>query len=358
MPTHTPAVVIGAGPYGLSVAAHLNAANVATRVFGEPMSFWRRHMPRGMYLRSPWVASHLADPAKSYSLDVYAGKQGIPKHYPLPIEHFIGYGQWFQRSAVPHLDPRMVVRIEHGESGFRLRLDDGAETSARRAVIALGLAHQEFRPEPFVGLPAELVSHSCEHDKLDGWRGKRVAVIGRGQSACESAALLSEGGAEVELICRGDIRWLGVSQKLQNGGRSWLKQLRAKLGAPSEVGPFPLDWFNELPALAHRMPAAMRDWIAVRSLRPASAGWVRPRFERVRVSAGCAAVSARAMDHDVAVELDIGSRTFDHVLLATGYRIDISRIGIWAPELLHRIERTGGSPNLSRGFESSVPGLH
>jgi cation diffusion facilitator CzcD-associated flavoprotein CzcO len=350
--------VIGAGPYGLSVAAHLNAANVATRVFGEPMSFWQRHMPRGMYLRSPWVASHLADPAKTYSLDVYASKQGIAQHYPLPIEHFISYGNWFQRSAVPNLDLRKVIRVEQGDSGFRLRLDDGTETSARRVVVALGLAHQDFRPEPFVGLPAELVSHASEHDNLDGWRGKRVAVIGRGQSACESAALLSEGGAEVEMICRGDIRWLGVPQKSPSGGRSWLKQLRARLGAPSEVGPFPMDWFNELPALAHRMPTRVRDWIAVRSLRPASAGWVRPRFERVRVSAGCAIVGARARDHDVALELDIGSRTFDRVLLATGYRIDISKIGIWAPELLQRIERTGGSPNLSRGFESSVPGLH
>jgi hypothetical protein len=350
--------VIGAGPYGLSVAAHLNAANVATRVFGEPMSFWQRHMPRGMYLRSPWVASHLADPAKSCSLDVYAGNNGIAQHYPLPIEHFISYGKWFQRSAVPNLDPRKVVRIEQSGSGFRLRLDDGAETLARRVVVALGLAHQDFRPEPFVGLPAALVSHTCEHDNLDAWRGKRVAVIGRGQSACESAALLSEGGAEVDLICRGDIHWLGVPQKSQNGRRSWLKRLRARLGAPSEVGPFPLDWFNELPVLAHRAPAELRAWIASRSLRPASAGWVRPRFDRVRVSAGRAIVGARAMDHEVAVDLDNGSRTFDHVLLATGYRIDISKLGIWAPELLYKIDCAAGSPHLAGGFESSIPGLH
>jgi cation diffusion facilitator CzcD-associated flavoprotein CzcO len=207
-------------------------------------------------------------------------------------------------------------------------------------------------------LPTALVSHSCEHDNLDAWRGKRIAVIGRGQSACESAALLNEAGAEVELICRGDVRWLGVPQKADNGRYSWLTQLRARLAAPSEVGPFPLDWLNELPDIAHQAPASLRAWVATRSLRPASAGWVRPRFDGVRVSAGCAVVSARAIDHQVAVELDQGSRVFDHVLLATGYRIDISKLGIWAPALLHKIVCADGSPNLDAGFESSVPGLH
>lgn len=350
--------IIGAGPYGLSVAAHLNAANIETRVFGEPMSFWQRHMPRGMYLRSPWVASHLADPVRRYSLDVFAKQRGIDRQYPLPLAHFVDYGKWFQNSAVPNLDSRQVGCVEEAGAGYCLRLGDGEAVFARRVVVALGLARQEFRPAPFVGLPAELVSHSCEHDTLDPWRGKRVAVIGRGQSACESAALLYEAGAEVELICRGDVRWLGVPDRAERQNLLWLKRLRAKLAAPSEVGPFPLDWFNELPELARRAPASLRQWMAVRSLRPASAGWVKPRFDGVRVSAGRQTVSARASDHEVALQFDQGAGVFDHVLLATGYRIDISKLQIWAPELLRKIARTDGSPTLAAGFESSAPGLH
>src|SRR5213079_230240 len=51
--------IVGAGPYGLSAAAHLRAANgLDVRVFGEPMSFWERHMPKGMLLRSPLEGSH------------------------------------------------------------------------------------------------------------------------------------------------------------------------------------------------------------------------------------------------------------------------------------------------------------
>jgi cation diffusion facilitator CzcD-associated flavoprotein CzcO len=349
--------VIGAGPYGLSVAAHLNAAKISARVFGEPMSFWQRHMPRGMCLRSPWAASHLSDPAGTYSLDAYAHQHGVTKQYPLPLEHFIDYGKWFQRAAVPLIDQRKVTRIEQGGVGFRIHLEDGEAVFARRVVTALGLANQEFRPASFAGLPAHLVSHSCEHENLDAWRGKRVAVVGRGQSACESAALLNEAGAVVDLICRGDIRWLGIPKKA-NSRRSWLKEMRARLAAPSEVGPFPLDWLNELPVLAHRAPPKLRDWIATRSLRPASAGWVRPRFDGVRVSAGCAVAGVRTSDHEIVVELGGEARVFDHVLLATGYRIDISRLGIWAPELLRNIVCDDGSPRLAAGFESSVPGLH
>jgi FAD-dependent urate hydroxylase len=188
--------VIGAGPYGLSVAAHLKAAGVSTHVFGGSMSFWRENMPRGMKLRSPWIATHIADPDNRLSLDVFAHQNALapgiaPGEDQLPLEQFVYYGEWFQREAVPDLDTRRVVRIEAVGSRFRLVLKDGDIVHARRIVIAMGLANQDFRPPPLQGLPAALVSHTCEHAHLGKWRGQRVAVVGRGQSACESAALLS-----------------------------------------------------------------------------------------------------------------------------------------------------------------------
>src|SRR5207248_11535645 len=54
-----PTVVIGAGPYGLSVAAHLRAAGIPTLTLGTPMAFWRS-MPAGMFLRSAPSASSLS----------------------------------------------------------------------------------------------------------------------------------------------------------------------------------------------------------------------------------------------------------------------------------------------------------
>src|SRR5262249_48511457 len=166
-------------------------------------SFWRDNMPEGMLLRSPWGATHIPDPHGQFSLDVFAGRHGIaPVPGQLPLAQFLRYGEWFQRQAVPDLDPRKVVQVERARRGFRLRLDDGGAVEARRIVLAMGLSRQEIRPAPFAGMPATLVSHTSEHATLERWRGKRVAVIGRGQSACESAALLLGAGCEVELVCR------------------------------------------------------------------------------------------------------------------------------------------------------------
>jgi cation diffusion facilitator CzcD-associated flavoprotein CzcO len=351
--------VVGAGPYGLAVAAHLTDAGIGVRVFGDPMSFWRDNMPKGMKLRSPWHATHIADPHKTFSLDAFVGRREIdPVPDQQPLEHFVRYGEWFQRQAVPDVDGRKVMRIEDAGKGFRLLLEGEDVVHARRIVIATGLAKQEFRPAPFTGLPSALVSHTCEHAMLDHWRGKRVAVVGRGQSACESAALLREAGSEVELISRGDIHWIGAPDGEAGQRQGWLWRLRELLQAPSAVGPPPLNWLNELPGIEHRLPARLRAWISARSLRAAAVWWVKPRFEGVRVKAGQAIVGAQAEGDRVAVQLDDGPSTYDHVLLATGYKIDIAKVGLLAPELLHRIVCTDGSPVLAAGFESSVPGLH
>src|SRR5271169_4048862 len=181
------AAVIGAGPYGLSVAAHLDHAGFATRVFGEPMDFWRQNMPKGMMLRSPWHGTHISSPDSLHSLDVYAIEHDVDDAKLLPLENFVDYGEWFQKHAVPQLDRRAVAQIEATSNGFRLKLTDGESVTADRVVVATGLRNQEYRPDVFAGLPNTLVSHSCEHDDLGIFRGKDVAVIGRGQSASESA---------------------------------------------------------------------------------------------------------------------------------------------------------------------------
>jgi cation diffusion facilitator CzcD-associated flavoprotein CzcO len=345
--------VIGAGPYGLSVAAHLRHAGVATHVFGEPMAFWRHNMPKGMMLRSPWRATHMSNPSGTLSLDAYAVAHGIAADRLLPLEDFVGYGEWFQRHAVPDVDRRKVRTIEPARDGFHLTLDDGEVLSAGRVVIATGLRHQEYRPEAFRTVPAELVSHTSEHTDFEKFRGKRIAVIGRGQSACESAVLLAEAGAEVELISRGAIHWLGAA----GTGRTAMR-LRQLLKSPSEVGPFPLSWLTEAPGLVRHLPEGLREEFSRRCLKAAAAGWLQPRFAEVACSPGRTITGARAVANGVALDLDGGEATFDHVILGTGYRVDISRLGMLSPQLLQKIACIQGSPVLRGGFASSVPKLH
>jgi FAD-dependent urate hydroxylase len=349
--------VIGAGPYGLSVAAHLRHAGLSVRIFGEPMSFWRDHMPKGMRLRSPWRASHISDPAGLLSLDAFASEHHAERADQLPLQDFVTYGSWFQQRAVPDVDRRSVRRVEANAQGFRLTLADGEIIAAGRVVVATGLASQDYRPPAFRGLSAALVSHACEHADFSPLRGKHVAVIGRGQSACESAALLAEAGADVELICRGELRWLGAT-----GGevpmRSAALELRELLAAPSAVGPFPLSWLAEFPAIARHMPFAMRDWFNKRCLKSGAAGWLKPRFDAVKRNEGRAITGVRAAAGRITLDLDNGSRSFDHVILGTGYRIDVSRLDFLSPQLLTTIASVEGSPLLRSGFESSVPKLH
>jgi cation diffusion facilitator CzcD-associated flavoprotein CzcO len=350
--------VVGAGPYGLSLGAHLSLATVGTRLFGRPMSFWRHNMPKGMTLRSPWDASHIADPDNLLSLDAYAAVSSRGRPDPLGRDDFIRYGDWFQEMALPDLDVRNVEKIEPAARGFRLTLQDGLPLAARHVVIATGLANQEFRPTPFRGLPAELVSHTVDHASLDAFRGRRVAVIGRGQSACESAALLAEAGADVEMICRGAIRWSG-SQKsgyAHRGAVAW--RAHNFLAARSGLGPFPLNWLNAAPDTMHRVPPGWRVWLDGFGLRASAAAWLKPRLAGVRIDAGRRIHRARPDRDGLTLDMDNGSRSFDHVLLATGYKIDIARLGFLGPELTSRIITDEGSPVLSPSYESSVPGLH
>jgi cation diffusion facilitator CzcD-associated flavoprotein CzcO len=345
--------VIGAGPYGLSVAAHLKAAGIATTVFGEPMAFWRHNMPAGMMLRSPWRATHISNPTGTLSLDAYAAAHGVAADRLLPLEDFVAYGEWFQRHAVPEVERRPVRSVEPARDGFRLTLDDGEVLSAGRVVVATGLRHQEYKPEAFGDLPPALVSHTSEHTEFEKFRGKRIAVIGRGQSACETAALLAEAGANVELVSRGDIHWLGAA-----GAKRAAARLRQLLKSPSEVGPFPLGWLAEAPGLVRYLPENLREEFSRRCLKPAAAGWLHPRFGEVACTPGRTITGARALADRIVLELDRGEATFDHIILGTGYRVDLSRLGMLSPQLLQKIARVQGSPLLRGGFESSVPKLH
>lgn len=351
-------VIIGAGPYGLSIATHLKAAKIATRIFGDTMGFWRRNMPNGMKLRSPWRASHLDDPNKEHSLDNFAREHEIAKVENLPLADFVRYGEWFQRRSVPDVDTRMVRRVGFGPSGFRTQLADGDSIDSKCVVVAMGLTNQAYKPAEFDGLPSSLVSHSGDVVNPADFRGRRVAVIGRGQSACESAVLLHEAGAEVEQIARGDVRWIGAEAG-QVQHRDWLFRVREALQAPSAIGPFPYNWLVDLPMLLHHLPPELRERIALLNLRPAASAWLKARAVGMRINPGRTIVAAKAKgDNHIDLQLDTGTTTYDHVVLATGYRTNVGKLGILADEVLAQVAHRGNYPVLSAGFESSVAGLH
>src|SRR5260221_5598579 len=202
------AVVIGAGPYGLAVSAELRRAGADVHVFGDAMSFWMRQMPKGMCLRSSWSASHIGDPKSPLNLNVFEQERAGGIARPIPIADFIAYGHWFKAQALLDVDPRSVTRVEAMDDGFRLTLADGESVEVRRVIVAAGIAPFAARPAMFDGLSPDHASHSVEHADLARFAGRRVVVIGGGQSATECAVLLQENGAEVEMLMRArKFRW-------------------------------------------------------------------------------------------------------------------------------------------------------
>jgi FAD-dependent urate hydroxylase len=358
--TGLPAVVVGAGPNGLAVAAHLRDAGIPVVCFGEPLESWDRNMPAGMLLRSRRRSSHIADPNQKLTIDAYERAQGTPVSTPtITLEEFVDYGRWFQRTAVPDVDTRKVTELTREGGAFRVKVEDGEELAASRVIVAAGLSPFMNCPEPFAALPGAVRSHSYEHSSLARFAGLRTAVIGSGQSALESAALLHEAAATVEVVARASsIRWLGEDS---NGATSTTMEarLRAALVPPTDVGGVPHGWIAAVPDVFRTLPESLHPSISFRCIRPAGAGWLRARLADVPISFGRHTIAAQVRDGGVELHLDDGSsRTVDQVLLGTGFRVDVRRYPFLAPDLVAELELADGYPVLRAGLESSVPGLH
>jgi cation diffusion facilitator CzcD-associated flavoprotein CzcO len=347
--------ILGAGPYGLSAAAYLRAAGKEVRVFGQPMSFWQDQMPKGMCLRSNWGASHIADPEKKFTLDAFCRQNNLQFSKPIPIDGFVGYGQWFQKQVVPDLDRRSIHMVDPDNAGFRITLTDGERFTSKRVVVAAGIRSFQVRPPVFDRISPTLASHSSEHTDLGKFTGKSVVVIGSGQSALESAALLREAGAEIEVICRRDsLNWVGLHPRLHHLGFA-----SKMLYSSRDVGPAGISRLVAAPHVFRRFPRWFQERTAYRAIRPAVAGWLKLRIAEVPITFGSYVVSAEVAGDRLCLKLNDGTeRLVDHVLFATGYRVDVARYDFLAASLMKNLKTINGYPILKRGLESSVSGLH
>jgi FAD-dependent urate hydroxylase len=350
-------VVMGAGPYGLSTAAHLQDRGLRVAVFGKPLQLWREHMPQGMLLRSYWWATNLSDPHKKYSLEQYFHTEEQCESDPFPREAFIRYALWFQKHVVPDVDETYIETIERLDDRFEVRLVDGRVVQSSTVVMAPGLIYYVFRPTEYNHLPPEVISHTADHTAFDRFQGRRVVVVGGGQSALETAALLHESGADVDLVSRSPLVWLeGDSMK----NRTLIRRLRyPKAGiAPG--------WFNwgleNFPYTFQQLPRDMKDRLLCGRGRygPAGAAWLKDRIlGQVTLHELQKVEAIKESDTGVTTILSNGKTLrVDHIILATGYRVDVKKLPMLHPELLAKITTYQDAPALNPGFESSIPGLY
>jgi lysine/ornithine N-monooxygenase len=354
--------VIGAGPYGLSIAAHLAAHDVPHRIFGKAMETWATQMPRGMLLKSDGYATGLYDPTRSFTFGDYCRARNIPYAdlgLPPRLEDFIDYGRAFQRRLVPHLEEVMVESLEHDGSRYRLRLESGASFFARAVVVAAGISHFATLPKALMDLPQDLVTHTAQHQDLGGFKGRKVAVIGAGASAADVAGLLHEAGAETHLITRRSAIPFHSKMRLP---RPLYDQLR---NPSSKIGP---GWrsvlFTKLPHLFRHLPEAKRLHIVRTHLGPAPGYFMRDRvLGRVAVHYGLQVAIAKPNAGGVRLTLasDNGEKCefqADHVICGTGYRSELARLPFLNASLISQISAVQGAPIVSANFESSLPGLY
>lgn len=354
--------IIGAGPYGLSIAAHLQSAGTDFRIFGKPMHRWRREMPEGMFLKSEGCASSLSDPEGRWTLAQFCSDKGYAyadRGLPVSLEVFSEYAMSFQRTLVPDLEELMVTSVDQLHNKFQLRLADGSRLQVSRVVVATGLEHTAYIPPVFARLPPESLSHSSEHRNLSRFKGKDVTVIGAGQSALETAALLFEEGASVRVLVRKPAVAWNQPPKMDRSLYRRLFRPMSGLGEGVQL------WlYSSAPEVFRHFPQSFRLRKVKTVLDAAGAWWLRNRIDgRVRISTGCFATSAEVRGGRAALRVgdtdgQVTDLITDHVIAATGYRFDVRNLPFLSADLKSRLRTEDMRPVLTRDFESTVPGMY
>lgn len=353
--------VIGAGPYGLSLAAHLRSRGIDYRIFGKPMDTWNAHMPKNMTLKSEGFASNLSSPADGSKIKDFCETQGIAysdRAIPVALSTYLNYAQSFRDRFIPDVEETMVTKLSRSADLFELMLETGERVAARNVVMAVGVTWFAWTPGVLESLPAPLVSHSYSHRNVDQFKGKEIAVVGSGSSAIDLAHLLKDSGASVRIIARREeIQFNSVP-----GGEERIFDRIQK--PPSTIGRGWRSYFcAEAPLLFYRLPRHLKDRAIESHMHPAAGWFMREQVEgRIPLMLGCTPIKAEAKDGRAALTLasSAGEETIavDHVIAATGYQPDLDKLPFLDPALNAKIARSKHSPLVSDRFETSVPGLY
>lgn len=370
MISSTDTVIVGAGPYGLSTSAYLTGAGVPNQVLGLPMHAWKDFTPPGMLLRSEAFASCLYSPCGGYTVKEYCRRNHMeykPVGLHLPVEMFVDYGQWFQSELVGHVRPVEVQDLCRKDGYFRLGLSDGSSLVARRVILSLGLKGFGQAPAALRGVPKPYVLHSGDFGDSAWAKGKEIVIVGGGQSAIGLAAAMGASGARVHLLVRGDaVNWSreprtssGFASRLLRGrvglGRGWDSNNPWLLAASYML--------SEYPASFHKLSLPQRQKILETSWGPSGAWWLRDRVEgKIDISTRTEVSRAEIRNGRIVLEVDSGNGTSaisaDHVVLATGFKVDMARHAFLSSELLSALSMIDGSPDLTSNFETSVRDLY
>ena len=155
----TDVAIIGAGPYGLSLAAHLRARGVKFRIFGEAMRFWL-NMPIGVNLKSLAFATSIAVPKSGYSYPEWCRQHGLEDFEPCTMQSFSAYGLEIQKRFVPDVEDVLVTNVSLQAGGYEVTLSSGERLHSRKVVVCTGLSGLAQIPDALRELGPDPVSYT------------------------------------------------------------------------------------------------------------------------------------------------------------------------------------------------------
>jgi FAD-dependent urate hydroxylase len=269
---------------------------------------------------------------------------------PISLQLYLDYAQWFQEQAGISVTTDRVTRLDRddGGGGYRAVLAGGGTIEARAVVVAIGLETFAHTPRELTDkIPEGRWSHTRDFVDAAAARGRRMLIVGGRQSAYEWAALLHEADAADVHVSHRHARPAFVASDWD-----WVQPLVERF--ESEPG-----WYQ---ALTAEEQAAMRQrfWAEGRlKLEP----WLAPRVDQPGISIRPRTLlnrCERLPDESMRAHLDSGPPIdVDHVILATGYAVDVCRVGFFAAgNLASRVAVRLGCPELDAFLQTSLPGLY
>jgi lysine/ornithine N-monooxygenase len=346
--TSTRVLIVGAGPYGISLSYDLYTNRIPFIIVGHPFSLWHEHTIRSMTLRSDINSSQVFDRQNRFSLRGYLTRTYDSETAEalisrrIPVEVFRGYAQWILAELPYRPIERKVVRLrqtsEAGSACFLAELDDGTEISADKVVLASGIENHRVLPQCLQALPDHLVLHSWQVGEFESFSGKRLLVVGGGQSAAEVLACLSE---------RNQLTWIH---------RSRLIFFAEPINLPRPLFAAVL----RLSSAYYFLPPRLRRLLGALFVASTITPELKPKVLNKAIKRIQGDVSGLKLClNGSGLYSPVLNASYDFVIACTGYRYSLGSIGYLEPSLMDRIHVVAdGIPKLGYDFSTSVANLY
>jgi cation diffusion facilitator CzcD-associated flavoprotein CzcO len=363
--------IIGAGPYGLSLASHLQATDVNFRIFGKPMHAWRNHMPPGMYLKSDGDSLDLRDPGEAFTIHRFHDEHKMPFSSAQVVsrETFISYGLEFQARNVTVPEPHDVVSVEHDGEGYLLKLSNQELVRTKRVVLAVGVYNFRYLPPVIANLPPEFCTHSANYGSVEHLRGKKVAIVGAGASAIDLAVALAQHDVDTTVVSRrAELRFQTPpdAPQLTILSKVWGRIYRILMPGSGIGEGWVLKFYADAPHVFRLLPAKLRSYLLRVTLGPASTFVTKDILasQNTPILLSHAPIASAVVNGKVHLTVenrkDKSTRVLevDHVIGATGYQVDIEKLPFLAASIRTQIRTHESAPELSQSFESTCRGIY